>query len=298
MVKLLSQAAPAKLNLFLRVVGRRTDGYHELDSIFLPINLYDHVRLEMRPSSRRAVALTGNFGGLPTDDRNLAVKAASRFMAACDFDAEVLIGLDKIIPVGAGLGGGSSDAGTILQMMAALTRFDGRDRLVELALQIGADVPFFLDPRTARVGGIGERVSALPQPPEWPLVVAVPPIEVPTASIFSDLKPENWSGLAQDHEIADLMSGDLSPNLFVNDLEIQAMQRFPAIAALRQLLKDIGARVASMSGSGGSVFGIFASDDEADRAATELHWRDPALRVFRVRSCYQSLMPPAAELVG
>lgn len=297
MVMLLSETAPAKLNLFLRVVGRRPDGYHELDSIFLPIDLCDRVRVEMRPSSRRTIALTGDFGDLPVDERNLAVKAATHFMAAFELNAEVLIGLDKAIPAGAGLGGGSSDAGAVLRMMATLTRLDAPARLAQLALQIGADVPFFLDPRPARVGGIGERITLLPESPEWRLIVAVPPIEVPTAVIFRDLKPENWSGPPKDLEIAALIAGDLAPGLFANDLEVPAMGRFPAIAELKQLLKDNGARVASMSGSGGAVFGIFASEDETDQAAIKLHRRSRELRVFRVRPYRQSLLPPAASRV-
>jgi 4-diphosphocytidyl-2-C-methyl-D-erythritol kinase len=298
MVKLLSEAAPAKLNLFLHIVGRRPDGYHELDSIFLPIDLCDRVRLEMRPSSRRSVALTGNFGALPSDERNLAVKAASRFMAAFDLDAEVLIGLDKAIPAGAGLGGGSSDAGAVLRMMAAVTRVNAADRLLKLALEIGADVPFFLDPRLARVGGIGERIAPLPEPPQWPLIIAVPPIEVPTALIFGDVRPENWSGPAKADEIAALMSYNFSPGLFVNDLEAPAMQRFPLIAQLKRLLYDIGARVAAMSGSGGAVFGILASDEQADWAAVELRQRSPETGVFRVRPYYHQLrLPPVIHLV-
>jgi 4-diphosphocytidyl-2-C-methyl-D-erythritol kinase len=295
MVKLLSEAAPAKLNLFLRIVGRRPDGYHELDSIFLPIDLCDRVRLELRPSSRRTVALTGNFGDLPADERNLAVKAASRFMAAFGVNAEVLIGLDKAIPSGAGLGGGSSDAGAVLRMMAAMTRLNATDRMAHLALEIGADVPFFLDPRPARVGGIGERMTALAEQPKWPLIIAVPPIEVPTALIFGDLRPKNWSGPAKADEIAALMSGDLSPSLFVNDLEVSAMERFPPIGDLKRLFEDSGARVAAMSGSGGAVFGIFASDEEADRAAVELRRHSSELRVFQVRPYYhQALLPTAA----
>src|SRR5271170_5174487 len=101
MVKLLSDAAPAKINLFLRVVGRRAAGYHELDSVFLPITLYDRLRVELRPSIKPTVALKGDLAGLPVDERNLAVKAAYRFMAEFNREADVLIGLDKVIPAGA-----------------------------------------------------------------------------------------------------------------------------------------------------------------------------------------------------
>ncbi|HEX4209577.1 MAG TPA: 4-(cytidine 5'-diphospho)-2-C-methyl-D-erythritol kinase, partial [Candidatus Binataceae bacterium] len=241
MVTLLSEAAPAKLNLFLRVVGRRPDGYHELDSLFLPIDLCDRVTVELHPSARRAVALAGNLGNLPTDERNLAVKAAAHFMAEFELNAEVLIGLDKLVPAGAGLGGGSSDAGSVLRMMAALTGLDSPLRLAQLALQIGADVPFFLNPTAARVRGIGERITPMPQPPDWPLVIAVPPIEVPTSMIFRDLKCEDWSGCARDDELAALMSGDLTPSLFVNDLEAAAIRRFPAIGQLKNYIKNSGA---------------------------------------------------------
>src|SRR5579859_5454034 len=157
MVKLISAFAPAKLNLFLRVTGRRADGYHELDSIFIPITLGDRIAIEMRPSSRRLVTLNGSLGDLPRDDRNLAVRAALDFMAAFAVTAEVLIDLRKAIPAGAGLGGGSSDAAAVLLMMAALLRRkdnDAPDRLASVALKIGADVPFFLNPVPARVTGI------------------------------------------------------------------------------------------------------------------------------------------------
>ena len=282
MVKLLSEAAPAKINLFLRVVGRRSDGYHELDSIFLPINLCDRVRVELRPSTSRTVTLSGNFGDLPADERNLAVKAATLFMATFEFNAAVLIGLDKVIPHGAGLGGGSSDAGAVLRMMAALTRVNAPAQLAHLAVEIGADVPFFLDPRPARVSGIGELIAPLPTVPAWPIVVAVPPVEVPTAVVFRDLKPAHWSGRARDDDVAALLAGDLLPGLFANDLEAAASDRFPAIGALQRIIKDTGARITAMSGSGGAVFGLFDSIAQADFAANELRQRDPQLRVFSV----------------
>jgi 4-diphosphocytidyl-2-C-methyl-D-erythritol kinase len=282
MVKLLSEAAPAKINLFLRVVGRRSDGYHELDSIFLPIDLCDRVRVELRPSSGRTVTLSGNFGDLPADERNLAVKAATRFMATFELNAAVLIGLDKAIPHGAGLGGGSSDAGAVLRMMAAMTRLDDPARLARLAVEIGADVPFFLDPRPARVSGIGELIEPLLVLTAWPIVIAIPPVEVPTAVIFRDLKPAHWSGRAHDDDVAGFMAGDLPPALFVNDLEAAAIDRFPAIGALRRIIEETGARVTSMSGSGGAVFGLFDSIAQADFAANKLRQSDPQLRVFSV----------------
>lgn len=298
MVKLLSEAAPAKINLFLRVVGRRADGYHELDSVFLPIALCDRVRVELRPSTHRTVALSGNLGGLPADDRNLAVKAAERFMATFDLNAAVLIGLDKVIPHGAGLGGGSSDAGAVLRMMATLSRPNAPSRLAHLAIEIGADVPFFLDPRPSRVSGIGELIAPLPALPAWPIVVAVPPVEVPTAVVFRDLKPAHWSGTARDDDVAALIAGDLPPGLFVNDLAAVAIERFPAIGALQNVIKETGARITSMSGSGGAVFGLFDSIAQADIAANELRRRNPQLRVFSVQPWHGQQPRPTSNGPG
>ena len=143
MVKLLSELAPAKINLFLRVTARRADGYHELDSIFAPVSLYDRVNLELRLSPNCAVLLRCDHTNLGPDDDNLAVRAARAFMHEFGLIAEVMIDLHKEIPVGAGLGGGSSDAGAVLRMMARLTRIEDPLRLAAIALRLGADVPFF-----------------------------------------------------------------------------------------------------------------------------------------------------------
>ena len=282
MVKLISAFAPAKLNLFLRVTGRRADGYHELDSIFVPITIGDRIALEARPSPAPRVTIYGSFGALPTDRRNLAVRAALDFMEEFALTAEVLIDLRKAIPAGAGLGGGSSDAAAVLLMMAALFRRelkydDTPERLARVALNIGADVPFFLNPVPARITGIGERIAPLGDLPQLALVLAVPPIEVPTAAVFRDLQPGHWSGPASDADVRAIMTGAVAPHLFVNDLARVAMARWPAIAHARRHLEELGARAAAMTGSGAGVFGIFDSPAAAEHAAAELRRRAPAL---------------------
>lgn len=288
MVKLISAFAPAKLNLFLRVVGRRTDGYHELDSIFVPITLGDRIAIEVRPSDQRRVTLHGSFGDLPMDKRNLAVRAALDFMAEFAVTGEVLIDLHKEIPAGAGLGGGSSDAATVLLMMSTLFRIHAPERLARVAVKIGADVPFFLNPGPAHVTGIGERVAPLGSMPQLALVVAVPRIEVPTAAVFRDLRPEHWSGAAADADVRAIMTGASSPHLFVNDLARVAMVRWPQIARVKEHLEMVGARAVAMTGSGAGVFGLFGSPAEADRAAAELRRDDPSMiavatAIYRVK---------------
>jgi 4-diphosphocytidyl-2-C-methyl-D-erythritol kinase len=285
MVKLLSASAPAKINLFLRVVGRRPDGYHELDSIFIPVSLCDRIGIEIRPASTPTVTLRCDLPSLPADDRNLAVRAASIFMVEFGLKAEVLIDLHKEIPVSAGLGGGSSDAGAVLRMMATLFRIDAPDRLAEIALKLGADVPFFLNPVPARVGGIGERITPLDWNPSFALVIAVPPIEVSTAEIFRALKPVNWSGIASDTDIRRILIGDFAPKLLVNDLAPAAISRWPRIGDTLAMIELAGALAASMTGSGSAVFGVFATAAKAQEAAAHLRNRDPELRVV-VASTY------------
>jgi 4-diphosphocytidyl-2-C-methyl-D-erythritol kinase len=284
MVKLIAQRTPAKINLFLRVTGRRPDGYHELDSVFVPISLYDAIRLELRASEAGSVTLTCDSESLPRDERNLAVRAACEFMKEFGAHGEVSIDLRKQIPVGAGLGGGSSDAAAVLRMMAALSRTADAKRLGALALRLGADVPFFLDPRPARVGGIGEKIAHLSGVPKLNLLIAVPPCEVSTAAVFGGLKREGWSGPAPEEHLRALAAGEVSASMLVNDLAAVASRRYPEVAALKALLEDLGARAAQMTGSGGAVFGIFDGPEGAARACEKARMRLPRARFLTVSS--------------
>ena len=301
MVKLLAEPAPAKINLFLRVVGRRADGYHELDSVFIPVSLCDQVRVEIRVETRSAadtaIALGCDREDIPTGAKNLAWRAADAFLrefgAAIHLPSHigrlshVRIDLRKAIPVGAGLGGGSSDAGAVLRMMAALCRVDDAPRLARVALALGADVPFFLSQHIAHVSGVGERIAPLEavahdRAPfsQTPLcmVIAVPPVEVSTAEVFRALKPAQWSGPAPAALLGGIVAGAITPAMLQNDLAAVAMARYPEIAELKSAMVAAGAVAASMSGSGSAIFGIFPSDKAATRAAAEMR---PALSQTR-----------------
>jgi 4-diphosphocytidyl-2-C-methyl-D-erythritol kinase len=283
MVTEVSGRACAKINLFLRVTGRRDDGYHELDSLFIPVSLADEIRLEIQSAGEASVALECNIPELARSRNNLAAQAARSFMTEFGLAAEVTIDLRKHIPPGAGLGGGSSDAGTVLCMMAAaaqLTDEASASRLRRIGLSLGADVPFFLDPRPARVTGIGERIAAVGGVPRMPLVLAIPPFEVATAAIFRALEPAGWSGAAPDDHIASIVRGEVLPEITVNDLAAIACARFPEIRRLKVLLEDSGARAAQMSGSGGAVFGIFDSTEAAESAAARIRRRAPFATVI------------------
>ncbi|MGH7916124.1 MAG: 4-(cytidine 5'-diphospho)-2-C-methyl-D-erythritol kinase [Candidatus Binataceae bacterium] len=264
MVKLISEFAPAKLNLFLRVTGRRDDGYHELDSIFVPVSLGDLVRLEVRPlNGSREVVLDCDEPALPRDERNLATRAARAFLDRFALDAAVRLELVKRVPVGAGLGGGSSDAGAVLRGLARLCGIETNEAIAEIALKLGADVPFFLDPKPARVGGIGERIAPLSNFPPFAFVIAAPAFEVSTAAVFRALQPQDWSGRAPAMAVDQIMSGQLRSALLVNDLAKVTAARFPQIMELQSALEDRGALGAAMSGSGSAVFGVFRTYNQA-----------------------------------
>jgi len=152
----LTLSAPGKVNFGLRILGRRADGYHRLESLFLPIDLADTLQLSLRARPGISLTLAGDSEGVPGDERNLAVRAAGAFLAEAGSDRGVEIRLEKRLPAPGGLGGGSSDAGAVLRGLEELMPGAvSRARLGSLALRLGADVPFFLAPAPALVGGVG-----------------------------------------------------------------------------------------------------------------------------------------------
>ena len=281
--------APAKINLGLRVVGRRPDGYHLLESLFVPLDLADSLRIRIDPAERTAIALRldGAAEGVPDADENLATRAARRFLEAAGVTAAVEIALEKRIPVGAGLGGGSSDAATVLRALAEhFANALSRSRLAEIALALGADVPFFLDPRPAWVTGIGERIEPLADVPALDLLLVTPAPPLATAAVFraydAALTPEgpgrrmpalrNGPGRILIAAIANERASGAPQELVEllgNDLTSAASRLHPGIERVRAELERLGARAVAMSGSGPTVFGIFASAEQARSARTE-----------------------------
>ena len=248
--------APAKLNLFLHVVGRRPDGYHLLQSVFRLIDLGDALRFAPRTDGR--IARAAPLAGVP-EERDLCLRAARMLQEASGASLGVEIAIEKRLPMGGGLGGGSSDAATVLLALNRLWRLEWpRERLQALGLELGADVPFFIHGRNAFVEGVGERLQALNLPPAWYLVVA-PPASVPTAEIFAapDLTRDTKA-----IKMADFSAGWGAGGLFGrNDLEAVVCERYPAVArALAWLRQHAEAR---MTGSGACVFAPFAAEQDA-----------------------------------
>ncbi len=265
---------PAKVNLYLRVLGRRADGYHLLDSLVVPISLFDELQVAVtphRPGMDTTVRVISDSAAAPGDPSNLAHRAAALFLARCGRAATVRINLRKRIPVGAGLGGGSSDAAAVL---LALNRLLGapydREALAHMAVELGADVPFFVYGVPARVHGIGEQVSPVSLPDQPALLVCWDHYALSTKDVYSrvDLSLTRPSGLSN---ITPFVSGrKLSAELLVNDLETAAAQVHPAVLALKSRLTQEGAIGTLMTGSGAAVFGIFPETGSAQGAAERL----------------------------
>jgi 4-diphosphocytidyl-2-C-methyl-D-erythritol kinase len=242
--------APAKLNLFLHVVGRRADGYHLLQSVFRLIDRADTVHLELRNDGR--VVREGDLPGVP-EELDLAVRAARLLQAHAPAGAGVNIRIDKILPLGGGLGGGSSDAATVLLALNHLWQVNlPRDTLQTLALELGADVPVFVFGQTAFAEGVGEILQPVAVPPAW-YVVLTPPVQVPTAAIFA--APE----LTRDTPA--LKIAPFSAGAGRNDLQPVVVRRYPEVARHLEWLGRFGE--ARMTGSGACVFASFETEDAA-----------------------------------
>jgi 4-diphosphocytidyl-2-C-methyl-D-erythritol kinase len=242
--------APAKLNLMLRVTGRREDGYHLLQTVFCLIDYGDTLSFALREDG--AIVRGNDVSGVP-ETADLTLRAARLLQMAGAVRRGAKISLDKRLPVGGGLGGGSSDAATTLIVLNRLWQLNWpRARLQELALKLGADVPLFIFGESALGEGIGEKLTALALPPAWYLVL-FPPLSVSTARVFQD--PDL---------IRDSIPTKIPPFSVVsasNDLEPVACRLYPEVARHLAWLRQFGS--ARMTGSGACVFAEFGSEAEA-----------------------------------
>ena len=279
--------APAKINLTLRVVGRRADGYHLLDTIMVPVSLYDEIDIRQRAIARGAAPLAlieirCSHPQVPLGQDNIAYRAADLLMQKHKIKRCVCIGIQKKIPIGAGLGGGSTDAAAVLIGLNRMWKLRLSVRQLErLALQLGADVPFFIRAKPARARGIGEKLSLLPKLRRRWLVLAYPGFPLATAWVYGNL-PIKLTKVSVNTSIATpLESLETLEKLLVNDLERVAIRRYPEIGRVKTMLSLAGAVAVLMSGSGSSVFGVFRSKRWAERAYRRMQ-REEGVQAFLV----------------
>jgi 4-diphosphocytidyl-2-C-methyl-D-erythritol kinase len=292
-------SSPAKVNLCLRIVGRRDDGYHLLDSVFAAVDLCDRITVEVRDvlaGTRPVVEMRCDHTDVPASSSNLAARAATAVLAERGLGAHVTITLEKRIPPGSGLGGGSGNAATVLRGLNALLALGVSDaRLHALALRLGADVAFFLYGGLARVRGIGEHVEPLPPPDDLHVVLAIPPFGVSTAWAFGAYAA---AGIAFSPEHAAVCVGARPETAdLVNDLEAVVLGRYPQLAAIKRQMLAAGAETAVMSGSGSTIVGLAATAAAARAIAAAVAAADGTLAVH-VGGLYDPASERAARAPG
>ncbi|MCU0786435.1 MAG: 4-(cytidine 5'-diphospho)-2-C-methyl-D-erythritol kinase [Verrucomicrobia bacterium] len=269
----LEKSSPCKVNLILNILGKRPDGFHELETVMHPVNVCDHLSLAR---SGNSIQLTCSIPELPVDSRNLVFRAATAFLEVARVTEGVRMHLDKRIPLAAGLGGGSGNAATTL---VGLNELFGHPlkagQLHSIAARLGSDVPFFLQSNPALATGRGEHVESLEPFPALrgaSILLVHPGFGIATAWAYQELarfpKALNGDPGRARKLVAALQTGDLcaAGREFYNSLEAPALEKYPVLALYQEFLREQGAAVALMSGSGSTTFAIFPDKSKADAA--------------------------------
>ena len=272
----------AKINLGLDVLGKREDGYHEVRMIMQTIRMYD--QLDMRKSVEPGIHLTTNKKYIPVDENNLVWRAAKLMMDSCGIIEGVSIHLHKVIPVAAGMAGGSSDAAATLVGMNRLFHCGlSKEKLMELGVQIGADVPYCVLRGTALAEGIGEKLTVLPPMPDCWILIGKPGISVSTKYVYTtlDLNTDtvhpDIDGMKKALEDGNLYGITERMGNVLQDVTIPA---YPEVERIKEQMKTLGAVNAMMSGSGPTVFGIFDNEEKAQEACQKLWESGSCQQVF------------------
>ncbi len=272
----------AKVNLGLRVFGKRPDGFHDLCTIFQTVSLADRLTF----SRSDEIRLTCSDPALPLDGTNLVIKAAKALRASCGSEQGVTIHLEKFTPSPGGLGGGSSNAAVTLLGLRELWNVDVPDNdLIKIAGDLGSDVPFFLFGGTALGTGRGEMIENIEETDIPYMLVVTPSVHVSTREVFSAIEAENLTTDARNRilRVCRDREGPAGLNVpeLINDLETPVIAMFPEVGEVKNALLELGARKAQMSGSGASVFGIF-ENEETRQAALKALGQKPTWRSFAV----------------
>jgi len=280
-MKATKEYANAKINLFLDVVARRSDGFHDIKTVMHTVSLCDEIAVFVSASKERVIKLLSSGSRyLPNDEKNLAYKAAELFMSEAQITAQVDIKLEKRIPIAAGLAGGSSDAAAVLRAMNRLfNRVFSDKALYKLAESLGSDVPFCLYGKTALCEGRGEILTKLPDTLKLNFVIVSSGehMSTPKAYQFLDEKYSNFDGSiatggeSKFNAISKCISmGDVTQESLFNVFENVVLPQCEKARQAKDRLLSLGASAAMMSGSGPSVFGIFRTKDEAENACNIL----------------------------
>jgi 4-diphosphocytidyl-2-C-methyl-D-erythritol kinase len=279
---MIRKLSPAKINLHLRVLKKREDGYHDINTLMQRIDLYDEMIFS---PIDRGVVISCPDSFLPENEKNIAYRAAHAFLSHASWPLGIHITIKKRIPVSAGLGGGSSNAATTLMALNELLEFRyTTDDLMKMGSPLGADVPFFIFGKTAWATGIGNRLQSVEGiPPLW-FVLINPSFEVSTKMVYENLNFRLTKRMLKYKSFSLSTLEDLVKGLY-NDLEKVTLNLYPVLQNLKDLLLNQGAHGALMSGSGPTVFGIFTEEEKASKAEETLRKMGAgAWSVFRAHS--------------
>lgn len=277
--------SPAKINLWLKVTGKRSDGYHELETLFMPlVRPGDTISLKIQPDVS-GISISSTDSGLPCDAGNICWKAAELYFDAAGVTAGVAIHIDKQVPVAAGLGGGSANAAAVLLALQQHFKKLSKERLAEVAVKIGADVPFFLDNLPAMAEGVGEKLCPVDfDYRKLPLVIAAPDFPVSAAWAYRHLDPGRIGPKAGLQEMLDTLKNcdwEKCGALLHNDLAFALYEKFPILTMLKNVLLETGAFGAEVSGSGPTMFAICSDHAAAARLAEQINDRfEGKIRTF------------------
>ena len=274
----LTIASPAKVNLFLEVLGKRNDGYHDIHSLFQAVSLYDILEFEITSTPSVEISIKG-ADNIPTDTSNLISKAYRVMQSRFGFSDGLTVSLDKKIPSGAGLGGGSGNAAATLLACNILFKLGlSNEQLAKLSLQIGSDIPFFFSSGQAIIGGWGEVVDDIALPLDYWLVLVTPQLHISTAEAYAGLR----MGLTKEATRISFGGCRTTEELIAclaevgNDFEPIQFAEHPILGRVAAMLVDSGASLVRMSGSGSTIFGIFTTAPDAER------WANSRMHVWTV----------------
>ena len=258
--------APAKINLFLKILNKRENGYHNIFSWFQAVSLYDYIAYTKIPQTGLRLRHNGP-SSLPTDEKNIIVKTAQLMFDLFDIDGGLDINLEKNIPVSAGIGGGSSDSAATIYAIDSLYELSLSDeKKREIGLKIGSDVPFFFSSGRAEVAGRGEKIINIDLPLDYYLILVKPELSISSADSYSGLKMDLTSStegikLFRYKDFREMVS---SLSKIENDFEREHLKSFPVLEKVMHTLRNAGADFVRMSGSGPTIYGLFSNMPEGD----------------------------------
>ena len=286
-MKVVKLKSPAKLNFRLDVLNKRNDGYHDLCMLNSPINLFDEIECTL--IEKGIIVECENDDTVPNGEGNIVYQVAKEILAYSNKNIGVKIKIKKNIPSAAGMGGGSSNAATVLMGLNEMLKINlSKDKLAKIAVKFGADVPFFIYQSAAIAKGIGEKIQKIKRMPKLPMILLAPNFKVPTKWVYEKFEALNDDAPVKELDLEELPVHFPTKKSLVkclnNDLERVTISKYPVLEDLKKILTKLGALGCQMTGSGATVFGIFPDTETAQKAYDKLNNKISDCRVFCVEN--------------